>query len=74
MEKLLDILMDIDDSVDYKNEKALIDDHILDSLAIITLVADIEDTFDVSLDASCIIPENFNSVDAMWAMIQGKME
>ena len=74
MDELIGLLEDIKEDVDFANCETLIDDHILDSLAIITLVADIEDTFDVSLDASCIIPENFNSVDAMWAMIQGKME
>ena len=42
MEQLLEILQDIDDSVDYENETALIDDHILDSFGIITLVGEIE--------------------------------
>ena len=47
MEELLEILRDIDDSVDYETETALIDDHILDSFGIITLVGEIEDTFDI---------------------------
>ena len=40
MEELLDILNEIDDSIDYENEKALIDDHLLDSFSIITLVSE----------------------------------
>ena len=57
MEELLEILRDIDDSVDYETETALIDDHILDSFGIITLVGEIEDTFDIEVDAAEMTPE-----------------
>ncbi|MBQ3392102.1 MAG: acyl carrier protein [Lachnospiraceae bacterium] len=70
MDELLEILNDIDDSIDYENEKALIDDHLLDSFGIITLVSEIEERFDVEIDAAEMTPENFNSVEALWAMIQ----
>ena len=70
MYELLEILNDIDDSIDYENEKALIDDHLLDSFGIITLVSEIEERFDVEIDAAEMTPENFNSVEALWAMIQ----
>ena len=75
MEELLDILNEIDDSIDYENEKALIDDHLLDSFSIITLVSELEDHFDIEIDAAEMTPENFNSAQALWAMIcrlQGK--
>ena len=52
MEELLEILQDIDDSVDYENETALIDDHILDSFGIITLISEIEERFDIEVDAA----------------------
>lgn len=74
MEELLEILRDIDDSVDYENETALIDDHILDSFGIITLVGEIEETFDIEVDAAEMTPENFNSAKALWAMIQRLQE
>ena len=74
MEELLEILNDIDDSVDYESEKALIDDHLLDSFGIITLIAEIEEHFDIEVDAAEMTPENFNSVDAMWNRIQRLME
>ena len=60
MEELLEILQDIDDSVDYENETALIDDHILDSFGIITLISEIEEHFDIEVDAAEMTPENFN--------------
>ena len=47
MEKLMNILMEIDDSIDYENEKALIDDRLLDSFGVITLVSELEDAFDI---------------------------
>ena len=70
MEELLEILNDIQPGVDFENEKHLIDDHLLDSLSIISLVAELEDTFDVTIPAVEIIPENFNSADAMLEMLQ----
>ena len=74
MEELLEILQDIDDSVDYENETALIDDHILDSFGIITLISEIEEHFDIVVDAAEMTPENFNSAAALWKMIQRLQE
>lgn len=69
MEELLEILEDIDDTVDWKNEQGLIDRRILDSFGVISLVAELGDTFDIEIEASEIVPKNFNSVEAMWKMI-----
>ena len=74
METLLEILNDIDDTVDWENETALIDDRILDSFGVISLISELEDQFEVEIDASEIVPENFNSADAMWKMIQRLQE
>ena len=70
MEKLLDILMEIDDSIDWKAHKALVNDRLLDSFAVISLIAELEEQFDIEIEAAEIIPENLNSVDAIWKMIQ----
>ena len=70
MEKLLDILMEIDDSIDWKAQKALVNDRLLDSFAVISLIAELEEQFDIEIEAAEIIPENLNSVDAIWKMIQ----
>ncbi|MDD7143990.1 MAG: phosphopantetheine-binding protein [bacterium] len=70
MEKLLDILMEIDDSIDWKVQKALVNDRLLDSFAVISLIAELEEQFDIEIEAAEIIPENLNSVDAIWKMIQ----
>ena len=69
MEKLVEILEGIEEGVDYKNCTTLIDDGYLDSLAIISLVAEIEDEFDVQIPTVEIVPENFNSIQAIWNLI-----
>ena len=69
MEKLLEILENIKPGVDYENTKTLIDDQYLDSLSILSLIAEIEDEFDVVVPTIEIIPENFNSVEAMMNLI-----
>lgn len=74
MEELLEILNDIQPGVDFENEKHLIDDHLLDSLSIISLVAELEYTFDVTIPAVEIIPDNFNSAEAMLEMLQRLQE
>ena len=70
MEELLEILEDIQPDVDFETAEHLIDDHLLDSLSIISLIAELEDAFDISIPAVEIIPANFKSAGAMWEMIQ----
>lgn len=74
METLLEILEDIRPDVDFKNCTTLIDGHILDSLAIISLIAEIEDEFDITIPTVEIAPRNFNSASAMWDMIKRLQE
>ena len=70
MEELLDILNGMHPDVDFESEEALIDDGILDSLDIVSLIAEVSETFDVAITAKDIIPENFNSAKALWALIE----
>lgn len=70
MDKLLEILEEIDPDIDYENETNLIDGKILDSLSILRLITEICDIFDIEIGPKWMRNENFNSVDAMWSMIQ----
>lgn len=70
MDELLKILNDLHPDVDFETEEHLIDGMILDSFDIVTLIAEIHDVFDVTIDAKRIIPENFNSAKALYALIQ----
>ncbi len=70
MEQLLKILNDLHPEVDFANTSDLVDDGILDSLDIVTLITEIHEAFDVTIPAEEIIPENFNSVEDMMALIE----
>ena len=70
METLLEILSSLHPEVDFETTVDLIDDGILDSLDIVTLVTEINSEFDVSIPAEEIIPENFNSAEALLALIE----
>ena len=69
MEELLTILNDMDDSIDWEKEEGLIDARILDSFGVISLVAELGEAFDIEIEASEIVPQNFNSVKAIYAMV-----
>ena len=69
MEELYDILNEFEPGVDFTTATDLIDGRILISLEILSLVAELEDTFDITIPTIEIIPANFNSAQAMWQMI-----
>jgi len=70
MDKLLTILRATCPGVDFENEMALVDDELIDSLDIVTIVSEIMGSFNVELSVEDIIPDNFNSAKAMMALIQ----
>ena len=70
MDKLIEILEEIQPDVDYRECTTLIDDGLLDSFAILSIVGEIEDDFGVSVTPAEIIPENFNSAESLWDMIE----
>lgn len=69
-QKIIDILMDFNEDVDYEQEQRLIDEGHIDSLDLTAIILELEETFGVRIDPSEIEPENFNSVDAILDMIQ----
>ena len=71
MEKLEEILRELRPDIDLEG-KAFVDDGVLDSFDIVTLVGEIVDAFGVEITVEDIIPENFNSVDAIMELINRK--
>lgn len=69
MEELLDILKDLKPGVDFENEMNLIEDRILDSLDVMNLTVELNDEFDIEITPLDILPENFKSVETMYALI-----
>lgn len=70
MEELLELLKKIKPEVDFENNENLIDNEELDSFDIVSIVSAIDETFDVQIGAGDILPENFNSVKAMYELIK----
>ena len=70
MEELIRILKEIHADVDYETCDTLIDDGILDSFDIVSLVTEISSEFDVQIPANELLPENFNSAAALWKLIE----
>jgi acyl carrier protein len=70
MEQLMEILKGIRPDVDFENEIALIDDGILDSFDVVSIISELDDTFDVQIRINELDPENFNSAEAIWKLVQ----
>ena len=67
--ELMEILEETRPDIDFENETALIDKEMLDSFDIISIVSEINEAFDISINVNDLLPENFNSVDAILALI-----
>ena len=73
-EELMEILEETRPEIDFETETKLIDDQLLDSFDIISIVSEINDTFDISINVNDLLPENFNPVDAILALIKKLQE
>lgn len=70
MDKLLEILNSLRPGVDFASQTRIVDDGILDSMTIARLIGLLEDEYDIEFEVTDLVPENFNSVDAMMKMIE----
>ena len=69
VEELLDILKGLKPGVDFENEKNLIEDRLLDSLDVMNLTVELNDEFDIEITPLDILPENFKSIETIYALI-----
>ena len=70
MEQLFEILKGIRPDVDFENETALIDDGILDSFDVVSIISELDNEFDVQVRINELDPENFNSAESIWNLVQ----
>lgn len=70
MDELMEILEKLRPDVDFEKETALIDDGVLDSFDIVALVGELNEAFDIEIKPNNLVPENFNSANAMMALIE----
>jgi acyl carrier protein len=69
-EKVLEVLKSVRSDVDYENEKEMIDGGVLDSFDIISIVSELNDTFDIEISVDELEPENFNTLEAIVALVE----
>ena len=69
-EQLMGVLQEIRPDVDFENEKQLITDGVLDSFDIVSLVTALNDEFDIEIEVGNLVPDNFNSIEGMMALIE----
>lgn len=70
MEKLLEILEEIRPDVDFRIEQKMIDEGILDSFDIVSIISELNDEYDIAIRVNELSPENFNSAEAIMRMVQ----
>ena len=73
-QEVLEILKGIRSDIDFENETKLIDDSLLESLDIVAIVGEFNEEFDVEISVEDLVPENFNTVDAMEELITKAQE
>ncbi len=74
MEKILAILENLKSGVDFENETQLVTGKVLDSIEITSLITSLEDGFDIEIGMEYMDNANFDSVEAIWEMVQELME
>ena len=70
MDELFELLEDIKPTVDFRTCTGLIDDGYLDSFDILSIVSELNDAFGIEISPVDIVPENFNSAQALWDMVE----
>ncbi len=70
LDHMIELLEDVKGNVDYENCTKLVDDRVLDSFDILSIISSINDEFDVSVPAKDIVPDNFNSAQAMLDIVK----
>jgi len=70
MNEIIEILTELHDDVDFTTETGLVENGILNSLDIVAIISEIDDRLDVQIPAEEILPENFDSAEALWALVQ----
>ncbi|MBQ9140633.1 MAG: acyl carrier protein [Lachnospiraceae bacterium] len=67
---VLSVLQNMKDDVYFESSKDFIDDGLLDSFDIVTLVGELEEAFDIEISGRDIVPENFVSLESIEEMVK----
>ena len=73
-EEVLEILRTLHEDIDYESEESLVDEKVLDSFDLVTLVTELGEAFDINITAKDFVAENFNSLDCLTKMVTRLMD
>ncbi|MGI6722054.1 MAG: phosphopantetheine-binding protein [Anaerovoracaceae bacterium] len=73
-DKVIEILKNVNADVDCENEKSMIDDELLTSFDVVAIIGDLADEFDIDISVDEMVPENFNTIEAICAMVERLIE
>jgi len=74
MNEILDIAKEIRPDIDWENAKTLMEDEIIDSFDVVAIAGELMETYDIEITVDDIEPENWNSIEQIYAMVQRKMD
>jgi acyl carrier protein len=74
MDRIIEILKSVHPEIDYESENGLIDKRIFDSFDVVTIVGELMDEFDIEITAEHMVPENFNSAEAICNLVKSLEE
>ena len=69
-DRVLALLKQVLPHIDFETSADLVDDGILDSLSIVTMISELSMEFGVEFDMAELVPENFNSLDDITATVE----
>ena len=70
MQELIEVLKRVNPKIDYMTEKRLVSDQVLDSIDMTSMLAELEAAYDIEIEMEDMTPENFDSVEAIWNLVQ----
>ncbi len=67
--KIVDFLTEIRPELDFTASSNFIEEGMLDSFDIVSLVASLDEEFGISIDGTEILPENFSNVESIFQLL-----
>ncbi len=69
-DKIIAILAELRPEFDFKQDVNFIEEGMLDSFDVVSLVSSLDETFGISINGMDILPDNFSSVDNIVALVK----
>lgn len=69
-EKIIEILTELRPEFDFTEDVNFIEEGMLDSFDVVSLVDELEEQFGIKIDGVDILPENFSTIDSIVALLK----